>query len=570
MALQFLKKLFDPTAFQAEDLMRNKRLQQVAVILGYMAIAAGIVFAIKSIYPVVLWIVTLVTPFVVAFLLAYICNPGLLWFQRRLKMSREGVLVIATVSLAGVMALGLFFLMLLLFEQGYSLVLKMSEVPTIVEQRQSDLRKFLNSIEQNGLSGVFGSRSGGGENAHGIVPEHIVGIPTPALPPVPENQASGTPEAGEMNRGVEATPIVEPRVIPERTVEPSAPSQSDTVRTSSGLLEQFSTAASGAGMRFAAGLGELAIWLLNGLMSGLVLLSFIGVITFFMLLDFESLCRGFWQLVPFRWRDRTADVLGQIDFALGGYLRGQMLVCVIIGATWACFLMAMGLWRYALLLGAVAGVMTAIPYLGSTTALVTGVGYVILAGWDGPGGLPVGILLVLAGFTAVQVLEGMVLQPVLVGSRAQLSPLIVILALALGSTFGLPGMVLAMPAAAIARVLLVEFFWRDWAEEQRVAREAVGEEDPAVQAFGRMAAMRRALDERIKSAHAAVAARLDSEKGAKQQPSVPDAASTSAEVPSELQQAELDSEAATEPPAGRPYTRKSTTAAASRRRREKP
>jgi predicted PurR-regulated permease PerM len=82
-----------------------------------------------------------------------------------------------------------------------------------------------------------------------------------------------------------------------------------------------------------------------------------------------------------------------------------------------------------------------------------------------------GIGVLLAFFVALQAVEGNILQPKIVGKGAGLHPLLVLLALVVGFQFGLGGMIIAVPAAGVARVLGREFYWRPYVENSPLRHE---------------------------------------------------------------------------------------------------
>jgi predicted PurR-regulated permease PerM len=108
--------------------------------------------------------------------------------------------------------------------------------------------------------------------------------------------------------------------------------------------------------------------------------------------------------------------------------------------------------KLGMLIGLVAGLISFIPYLGTATGVVLG----LLAAVVQAQGLDLGLLLMVAGvFVAGQMLEGYVLTPRIVGDRIGLHPMAVIFAImAGGQLFGFLGMLLALPVAAVANVLL--------------------------------------------------------------------------------------------------------------------
>ena len=134
---------------------------------------------------------------------------------------------------------------------------------------------------------------------------------------------------------------------------------------------------------------------------------------------------------------------------LGAFLRGQFLVMLILGVMYGIGLWAVGL-DLGLLIGIIAGLLTFVPYLGPTSGVVLGVIAALVQYGDWKH-----VLGVLAVFGIGQVIESYLLTPKLVGDRIGLHPVAVIFAvLAGGQLFGFLGMLLALPVAAVANVLL--------------------------------------------------------------------------------------------------------------------
>ena len=175
----------------------------------------------------------------------------------------------------------------------------------------------------------------------------------------------------------------------------------------------------------------------------------IPVLTFFFLRDWDVFVERAASLVP---RDHLAVVSRLAEESsemLGGFLRGQFTVMLILGAMYGIGLWAIGL-DLGLLIGIVAGLLTFVPYLGPTSGLVFGVVAALVqhGDWKHVAG-------VLAVFGIGQVIESYWLTPKLVGDRIGLHPVAVIFAvLAGGQLFGFLGMLLALPVAAVANVLL--------------------------------------------------------------------------------------------------------------------
>lgn len=211
------------------------------------------------------------------------------------------------------------------------------------------------------------------------------------------------------------------------------------------VVRQHWEAAGGAAATLLGYLSRSGFALL-GWIANLVLLP---VLTFFFLRDWDLFVERIAALVP---RDHAA-LVGQLAHesseVLGAFLRGQLLVMLILGMLYGTGLWAVGL-DLGILIGLVAGVLTFVPYLGPATVVVLG-GLAALA-QHGDWQHLAGVALV---FATGQAVESYWLTPRLVGGRIGLHPVAVIFAvLAGGQLFGFLGMLLALPVAAVANVLL--------------------------------------------------------------------------------------------------------------------
>ncbi len=154
--------------------------------------------------------------------------------------------------------------------------------------------------------------------------------------------------------------------------------------------------------------------------------------------------------MPPRYRVTVHALAREIDHAMAGFIRGQSLVCLVIGLWYGIGLSLIGL-NFGLLIGISAGLLTFIPYVGSLTALIVSSGVAIVQGWPDWKLLVLCLGIVLTG----QFLEGNVLSPRLVGRSVGLHPVWLMFALfSFGSLFGFTGLIVAVPVAAAAGVLL--------------------------------------------------------------------------------------------------------------------
>jgi predicted PurR-regulated permease PerM len=205
--------------------------------------------------------------------------------------------------------------------------------------------------------------------------------------------------------------------------------------------------------------GKGATWLGNLLSSlwtggqalvGVVsLLVVTPVVAFYLLVDWDDMIANVDRWLPLRHRETIRGLANEINDAIAGFIRGQALVCLLLGLWYAIGLSLTGL-NFGFLIGLLSGLLSFIPYVGSLTGLLLSAGVALVQFW--PDGLKIG--LVLAVFFSGQFLEGNILSPKLVGHAVGLHPVWLMFALfAFGSLFGFVGLLLAVPLAATAGVL---------------------------------------------------------------------------------------------------------------------
>lgn len=211
-----------------------------------------------------------------------------------------------------------------------------------------------------------------------------------------------------------------------------------------------------AGEHGVAGLARPAGSIIGAIFGGTVSvlaavagIAMIPVFQFFLLRDFDHIVAALRDLVPARYREPVSARAREIDVALSSFVRGQLIVACILAALYSVGLFAVGL-PLALVVGLIAGFGNMIPYLGTALGLSLAVLMALLE-WHGPG-LLVAVLVV---FAVVQVLEAWVITPRIVGDSVGLSSFAVIVAvLIFGELFGFFGVLVAVPLAAVLKILL--------------------------------------------------------------------------------------------------------------------
>jgi predicted PurR-regulated permease PerM len=193
-----------------------------------------------------------------------------------------------------------------------------------------------------------------------------------------------------------------------------------------------------------------SVWSGGQALLGIVsLLVVTPVVAFYLLLDWDKMVARIDSWLPVDQRDTVRQIAGDIDTAISGFLRGQTLVCLILGVIYAAGLFAVGL-NFGVLIGLSAGLISFVPYVGSLLGLVVAAGVAVAQFW--PVWSPIGLVLLV--FVVGQFIEGNILSPKLVGETVGLHPVWLMFALlAAGSLFGFLGLLLAVPIAAAIGVL---------------------------------------------------------------------------------------------------------------------
>jgi predicted PurR-regulated permease PerM len=223
--------------------------------------------------------------------------------------------------------------------------------------------------------------------------------------------------------------------------------------------EVVSTTQAGApgrlGTLFTQGLGWAtqvlgSLWSTGQAVFSVLSLAVIApIVAFYLLLDWDRMVERVDGWLPLRHRDTIRRLARDMDAAVAGFVRGQISVCLVMGAFYAIGLTLVGL-NFGLVIGIVSGILGFVPFVGFLVGIVSSVGVALVQFWpDWPW-----ILAVLGIFLAGQILEGYVLQPNWIGKSVGLHPVWLLFALlAFGSLFGFVGALVAVPTAASIAVI---------------------------------------------------------------------------------------------------------------------
>ena len=192
-----------------------------------------------------------------------------------------------------------------------------------------------------------------------------------------------------------------------------------------------------------------AVGLLASVLGLLATLVVIPVLALYLLMEAPVLTRDFIRVIPLPAQPKTLAVIHDLDNVLGGFIRGQLTVGATIGACITIALLLLHV-KYAVLIGVTAGLLDVIPYVGAIAGFVPSVALALANdGWQHA-------VIVALVFAAIFQAEGHFIAPKIVSDSVGLTPLMVIVAILIGGELlGIGGMFLAVPLAAILRVIIL-------------------------------------------------------------------------------------------------------------------
>lgn len=191
---------------------------------------------------------------------------------------------------------------------------------------------------------------------------------------------------------------------------------------------------------------------ISTVVSLLMIMILVPFVTFFLLKDGPLLKRKLYELIPNQYYELYRNLAYRMDKQLGNYIRGQALDALLCG-----ILSSIGLWiigvKYFFIIGMFAGLANLIPYFGPVMGMIPAMFVSIMdKGFD-----PQFILIIFITFTIVQLIDNLVINPVVVGSSVELHPLVVMIAIMLGGQMGgLLAMLLAVPFVSVMKIVIIE------------------------------------------------------------------------------------------------------------------
>ena len=185
------------------------------------------------------------------------------------------------------------------------------------------------------------------------------------------------------------------------------------------------------------------------------------ILVFFMLIYKHEASEGIKSWIPFRWRAPMLVLGTEINESIGGYIRGQLFVSVIVAVLSAVALFVLEV-DYALLNGIFAGLASILPFVGVIIATIPPLFFALIKFQSG-----LMLIKVVAAFAIIYFLEGYLVKPLVFKKSMDLNPLVtIIVVMAFGELMGFWGILLAIPITAAGKILLIHMRRGDFASQE--------------------------------------------------------------------------------------------------------
>lgn len=410
--------------------------------------AVGVVLLLRYLADVLI-------PFAAAVVLAYLLNPVVTLFER--KTGRRGAAVALTLAGLGVVALAVVVLL----------------IPLVVVQVER-FRSGLELLRQDIVAsvGVDADRSAQDVSVPQVAPESGGRRSADASAKPGGEKTSWKSSMGwaefkqawkEYRAQAETTPRAERFRALREAVSGTYIGDLIDSAVSFARSEEFNQLLIGLARRAAVGGWTVVTWFVN-LLVGLTGLIIVLLYLIFLLLDYRDYARTWRLFLPPAYRGAIVEFLEQFDLTMRRYFRGQSVVALLTGALFAVGFTIIGL-PMAVPFGLLVGLLNMVPYL-QTVALIPGVLLAGLRAIEGNAGFLWSVVLVLAVFAVVQIIQDGLITPRIMGKTVGLRPVAIMLGLFIwGKLLGFLGLLLAIPLTCLGIAYYQRFVLKHEAQE---------------------------------------------------------------------------------------------------------
>jgi len=431
----------------ADDATKAARRRHLAFVLVCSAIAVG----------VIVWASSVILPFVLAAVIAYVLTPLVAWVEKR-TVPRPLAIIIVYVVVLG--SLGV-FIRLAAPRVAHELANLRREIPVLSHTVRSEWVPYLQSkLRAVGL--------GTEKPEQKVEPVHPDGTPHEPDPPALVARAR---QDGSYAIEIHGPISITPTKGGGYTIEPHDASREPPMGREPFDLDKMVADAAGKSMSYAQHNAFEVVKIGRDIIAGVSRFFFVFGLTLmlaaYMMFTRERIVGFFKSLVRPRSRDSFDDLLKRIDRGLSGVVRGQLVICVVNGILSAIGFAIVGL-KYWPVLALVATVLSLIPIFGSIISSIPAVAL----GLTQSVGTAVFVLVWIIG---IHQLEANLLNPKIMGDAAKIHPVLVIFSLLVGEHFfGVVGALLAVPCMSIAQSVFIHVRKSMQRRDPEMADEPVG------------------------------------------------------------------------------------------------
>lgn len=393
-------------------------------------------------------------PLLLGLLLAYLFEPLVRWLSRHSWCPRPVAAVGILSVVGGTLLLALALLIPLAIGQAVSLIetLRSGKVEARAVELIDQLPEQYRPDARRGAAWIFG---------HPIVEDDHV-QPRAKTEDAASADRSRDSDASQASVKPTDEPETKPPAVVDVVVEkpPADEADAEAIAGDGPAAAAVASSPRSWSLLGLAGTGLRTIYeAVVGTLAFLLAVVLIPFYFYYFSVSYPATIDFFGSLVPDHARPRAFELFRKMDNAVAGFVRGRIVISVIMGTMLAIGWLIVGV-PYAILLGAITGVLCAVPYLGGV-GLPLAIGLLALENAGLPEAERIGWFAVILWpsvvFGIVQLGEGYILTPVIAGKATDLSPLAIFVAvLAGGALAGIYGMLLSIPVAACLKILLVE------------------------------------------------------------------------------------------------------------------
>lgn len=200
-----------------------------------------------------------------------------------------------------------------------------------------------------------------------------------------------------------------------------------------------------------------------GLFTRIISWILTPILTFYFLVDKEHFIDKFRRVIPKKHKEEILELLREIDTAMSQFIRGRLLMAVMVGIATTIFLFLMGI-EFAIVIGFITGLADIVPYIGPFLGFLPAVIFAFISS-------PIKAVWVGVFFILIQWAENNILGPKVLGKTTGMHPLTILLAIIVGGTiFGVMGMILSVPAVSVS-IILFNYFKKRLAQRYPIEGE---------------------------------------------------------------------------------------------------